>query len=575
MYRHGRLLVVCMITAFAVMLAACAPPTPQVIEKEVVVEKEVPVTIEVEKEVVVEKKVVETVVVEKEVVVEKIVEVTPIPAPAVQPSGEVVIAIGIEPVNLDAWRGFAGPQGPGLRAVTEPLLRRVFETGEIVPQLATDWEQISDTTIRFTLRQGVTFHDGSPFNAEAAATCINWTFAEENAFDLLDFLGPMSAEAVDEFTLDVSTPEPDPMLLEKMDFVNISSGKQILEDPESYHTTLIGTGAYKFVEWRKGESITYEANLDWWGIDNPAEARGAITFEKGTYRFLAEDQVRTAGVLAGEIDIAQFVTAEQCQELEAHEGTQCISCPSVETIFIRMDTNSPMLKDIRVRKALQLAIDKELIIETLLGGSATLAGQIVNPTATGHNPNLTPYPYDPDYARYLLGQAEADGVPVDMEITLGARIGVFPGIEEIMQAVANMLGEVGFNVTTRFYDPEAFGKIMLVNIKDVPEDRNFVAIHGHGNEIFDFATSYKYYYSCDGILSVYCNPEAEQLWLDALPLSGAERDEKLQQLNRVLYDDYAAGYIGHLDLAYGVSDRVDWKCGLDHRIIIPEISPAR
>ena len=129
---------------------------------------------------------------------------------------EVVIAVGIEPVSLDAWRSFAGTGGPGFRNAVEQLINRDFSTGEFVPILATSWERVNDTTIRFTLREGVTFHDGSPFNAEAAAASINHTFDADNAFDLLDFLGTMSAAAVDEYTLDVSTPEPDPILLSKV-----------------------------------------------------------------------------------------------------------------------------------------------------------------------------------------------------------------------------------------------------------------------------------------------------------------------------------------------------------------------
>ena len=173
----------------------------------------------------------------------------------------------------------------------------------------------------------------------------------------------------------------------------------------------------------------------------------------------------------------------------------------------------------------------------------------------------------------MLEEAAADGVPVDLEVTLGARNGVFPGVDETMQAVANMLTEVGFNVTIQFFDPEGFGEVMLINISEVPEDRNFVAIHVHGNEILDFATSYRFYYSCDGILSVYCNEDAEDLWLGALPLSGEERDAQLQALNQVIYDDVGVGYIGHLDLAYLVSNGVDWSLELDLRLEAKEMTP--
>lgn len=496
-------------------------------------------------------------------------------APVVAQDNEIVVAVAIEPVSMDAWRGFAETGGPGFLNVVEQLVTRDFETGELVPVLATSWEQLDDSTLQFTLREGVSFHDGSPLNAEAAVVSINYMFDEDNAFDILDFVGaPLTAEVVDEYTFTVSSPDPDPTLVNKMYFVTISSAQQIQEAPDTYATELVGTGPFRFAEWRRGESIIYEANPDWWGLADAEAAGGSVAYDRAVYRFLEEAQVRSAAVQAGEVDIAQFITPEQCVEADANAATRCLTQPSVETIFIRMDTNSPMFSDVRVRRAFQLAIDKELIIEALLGGAATSTGQIVNETALGHNPGIEAYPYDPDEAMALLEAAAADGVPVDLEVTLGARVGVFAGVEEVIQAVASMLTDVGFNVTTEFLDAEGFGEVMLVNIKDVPEDRNFVAIHVHGNEILDLAVSYNFYYSCDGILSVYCNTEAEALWQQAQTLSGDERDSVLQQVNQIIHDDVAAGYIGHLNLAYAVSNDVDWTVGLDHRLQVKEMSPS-
>ena len=317
-------------------------------------------------------------------------------APLAAQDNELVIAVAIEPVSLDAWRGFAETGGPGFLNVVEQLVSRDFATGEIIPVLATSWEQIDDTTIQFQLREGVQFHDGSPFNAEAAATSINYAFDEDNAFDILDFVGgSMSAEAVDEFTLNVFTADPDPTLLNKMYFVVISSAQQLNDDPDSYSTELIGTGPYRFVDWSRGESITYEANPDWWGNDNPDEAGGQISYDTLTFRFLGEEQVRAAAVEAGEVDIAQFVTPDQCAAADDISEIRCESGPSVETIFIRMDTNSPMFSDVRVRRALQLAIDKELIIDTILGGAATVSGQIINETALGTQSSFDALPLRP------------------------------------------------------------------------------------------------------------------------------------------------------------------------------------
>ena len=115
---------------------------------------------------------------------------------------------------------------------------------------------------------------------------------------------------------------------------------------------------------------------------------------------------------------------------------------------------------------------------------------------------------------------------------------------------------------------------MLVNIKDVPEERNFIAVHMHGQELLDYHISYNFYFSCDGILSVYCNEDAEALWNAAASQSGAERDATLQQVNQIAHDDVASGYIGHVDFSYAVSNALNWEVKLDHRLQAKEMSPA-
>jgi peptide/nickel transport system substrate-binding protein len=568
-------------------LAAACAAEPEIVEveKEVVVEKEVPVEVIVEKEVEVIKEVVTEV--EKEVVVEKevIVEVEVSAGPAFAPSGEVVMMVSQTPANLNAWRGFTEVNGPGYRNVVEQLVSRPLATGAITPMLAASWEISSPTTIEFKIREGLQFHDGTPLNAEAAAVAINYNYDPVNAFDLLDITGPRSAEAIDEYTLRVTTPEPDPLGLAKLEFVPITSAKQIQEGKHS--EALIGTGPYTFVEWRQGESLSYQASPEWWGIANPAEGGGAISFEKAIYRIVPEAEVRLAAVLAGEIDIAQFMTPEQCKGLANTDGVHCQSEATVETIFLRLDGVSPLMRDVRVRKALMLAIDKELIVETILGGAATLASQIVNPTALGHNPNLAPYPHDLDYARFLFNEAKAAGVPVDQEIHYGAHADVWPFGAELVTAIANMFRDAGFNVKHQLFVGsemddlfvtlwDGCGEVACPGEGTTAEElvnRNSIMMHQHGNEILDFAYSYNLYYACGAVAAARCNQTTDNIWKEAIPLSGSARDMKLQELNDALYDDYAFGYIGHVQFMYGVSDNLNWQVDLNHRLNAKEMSP--
>ena len=485
----------------------------------------------------------------------------------------LTVAVGQEPTHLEATWVAGETNCNGCRNVMEMLVRRNYETGEVLPMLATSWERLDDRTLQFTLREGVTFHDGAPFNAEAVATSINYMWTADLSQTLTGTIGAeLTAEAVSEYVVNVAAAAPDQILLEKLYFVVISSPKQINEAPETYASQLIGTGPYMMEEWRRGESLIMVANPDWWGHDDPEAAGGSVTFDKLIYRFLPEDTVRAAAAQAGEVDIAQFVTPDQCKTAADDPNLRCESAASVETMFVRMG-NQGLFSDRRVRLALNLAIDKESIIDTILGGAATITGQIVNATATGHNPSLEPYPYDPDEARALLEAAAADGVDVGQEFTLSSRQGLHAGHVEVLQAVAGMLSEVGFNPTVAVMPPDTFNPAFSHNWAELEGQPHWVAIHLHGNEILDVWYSYANYFVCDGAVSLYCNEDMDTLVGEGGALSGEARDMKLQEAGQFAYDDVAYGLIAHMDLAYLVSEDLNWTAKLDHRLQAKEMAP--
>jgi len=489
------------------------------------------------------------------------------------------------PVTLDAWRGFTEVNGPGYRNVTEQLIGRSLATGEITPYLATSWEVLSPTVVQFELREGLTHHDGTPFNAESAAVALNFVYDPVNAFDLLDITGPRTGEAVGEYTLKVTTPEGDPLGLQKIEFMPFTSAKQIMEGKHS--EALIGTGPYSFIEWRQGEGLFYEANPDWWGINNPQDGGGVISFEKASYRIVPEAEVRMAAVLANEIHVAQFMTPEQCKSLGTKDGASCQSAATVETIFLRLDGVSPLMRDVRVRQALLLAIDQETIASTILGGAASLAGQIVNQTALGHNPNLAPYPFDPDYARFLFNEAKADGVPVDEPIRYHAHADVWPFGAELVTTVANMFRDVGFTIADQLYVGEEMDDLFVTHWDGCNEiacpnvgttaaeldNRNAIMMHQHGNEILDFAYSYGLYFACGAVAAAGCYPDNDALWQEAIPLEAEARDAKLQELMAQLHKTYSFGFLGHVDFMYGVNDNLKWQADMNHRLKAIEMSP--
>ena len=483
------------------------------------------------------------------------------------PEGKIVISLASEPASLESWYAYSTIGVAPLRNVFEALLNRDPVTNELVGELAESWEWVDDKTIEFKLRPDVTFHDGTPFNAEAAAKSLNWTWDPENAFDIIQFQGPqISAEAVDDLTLRVSTAEPDPILPNRLYFSPIGSAEQIANDPDSITDTPIGTGPYKFVAWNRGQNLQLTANEDWWGNANPDAALGAQSIKDVEYVWRDESAVRASQVNAGEAQIARFLAPEDCETT-----TTCHKAPSIETPTLRLDTMHPTMGDIRVREAIGLAVDKQELADALFGG-ADVATQMVGPSATGYNPNLEALPYDVERASALVQEAAADGVDITMPITVAVRGGAYPRVEEMGEYVAQQLQQIGLTATTEIIEPAAYEEQFTIGQPNVAKDRGWIGTNSHGNELMDVGGTASGYYRCNGTVSTYCNEELDAMIDAANPLTGDERDAAFQEITATFMADIPVVPLIHLPNYYGLAEGVIWTPRLDGFMLVKEMS---
>lgn len=480
--------------------------------------------------------------------------------------GELVIVVPVEPASLDNWQATSTDAHPIIRNVQEALLNRDPETNELVGELATDWEQIDDNTWRFYLREGVTFHNGDPFNAEVAAYGINYTWSEENAFAIRSFIGPeLNAEAVDEYTVDVVTDSPDPVLPSRLYFGPIPNMTQIEEDPDSLPDQPIGTGPYQFVEWNRGQYIQLTANPDWWGND-AEDSYGDATIGDVRFVFREESSVRASMVSAGEAHIGRFLSPEDCDTTP-----NCREMPSLEVIFLRPDTMHVAMSDIRIRQAIAHAIDRQAIADEFFGGGEP-ASQLISQAVDGYNPDLEPYEYDMERAQELVQEAADDGVPVDAEIVIANRNGIYLRHDEFAEYVANQLNEAGLNAQSQVIEPSQFNDDYFVPYDSIDEERGWVTTNPHGNEIMDLSRTASSYYRCDGSASTYCNEELDAAFEEALPLTGDERIEAFQEINRMIYEDYGVIPVITMPLFYGLAEDLTWEPRLDAFMLLKEMS---
>jgi peptide/nickel transport system substrate-binding protein len=306
----------------------------------------------------------------------------------------------------------------------------------------------------------------------------------------------------------------------------------------------VGTGPYRFVSWTPGTSVVLERNEDYWGEEPEVE--------KVTYVFRGESAVRAAMVAAGEADIAPNIAVQ-----DATDPSTDFSYFNSETSSFRIDVNKPPLDDLRVRKAMNLAIDRDAMIGTIFSEDVVKATQMVVPSINGYNPNLTPYPYDPEQAKELIAAAEADGVPVGDEITLIGRLEIYPNATEAAEATMAMLQDVGFNVKLNMLE---VGEWVDVYTKPYAEDRPPQLVqtqHDNNNGDAVFTVFFKYH--SDGAQSVLSNQELDALIEKATVSTGEERKETWQDAFRMIHEDLVPDIMMFYMVGYTrVGPRVDF-----------------
>jgi peptide/nickel transport system substrate-binding protein len=358
---------------------------------------------------------------------------------------------------------------------SDPLTWIDNATFEVVPLSPIEsWEQIDPSRWRFKLREGVTFHNGAPWNATQAAFWIDFFGDEEtsghsNSNDF-SFHGVISGEAVDELTLDVVCGKPCPILPRTTIFTkfqDVGWFEQASEDDIERMT--IGLGPYKIVEWRSGIEVELEAFADY--KPNNSRDSQAPVVQHLFQQWRNEPLVRAAMIEAGEADWAEISLDDRDRVPQFQVAT------NNELYVYAIDTiHHPELRKVEVREALNLAIDCETLMERIFDSLLECYGNIAQPGTVGITPeNSAGYPYDPDRARQLLADAGYD--PAN-NIILHARGQRVPKDVEYAEAVVNYWGEVGITAELKIVESSIHGQIARSNCGHKRTREEFAAAPG-------------------------------------------------------------------------------------------------
>ena len=473
--------------------------------------------------------------------------------PPVQ-QASVVIALGSEPTSLDPQLVDDGGERAINDNVYETLLARTPD-GELVPGLAAELPtQIDDTTWQFTLREGVTFHNGEAFNADSVVASVERMIRliGEGVTDNDGFFGVLTgAEAVDAATVNIMTDGPDGVLPARMYWLKMIPASAAAS--EDLSDSVIGTGPYTLVDWTRGESVTLAANADYWG--------GAPSISDVEYKFVSESGSRFAGLLSGDYDLITNLSPA-----DVGRAPQVATAQGQEHPVLILDADEGITADVNVRKALNLAVDKQAIADSLFGGYAAVEpGQLLSPSILGFNPDLSAYPYDPDMAKQLITDAGFAGQTITL---VGESSGRWLLDAELVQAVAGFWEDAGLVVDLQL--PE-FGEYL--NVLFDRENRADAIFVSSSNDILDADRQLSTYYQAGGIGTSNSNEQLSAL-IDTgrSELDSAARAATYQEAVKLAYDEaYFVWLINNQDI-YGLSERMQWNPRVDSKLLVSEMS---
>jgi len=365
---------------------------------------------------------------------------------------ELRVAKTSDAVSLDPHDAAAGPSMEVYVNIYEALTR-VAPDGTIKPWLALSWERIDDYTVRFYLRKGVKFHDGTDFNATAVKFSVERAIDPDNPARVAGSLGPIAGvEVVDDYTVDIFTSEPYgpvPLAMSYFIAVGIVSPAAVKKYGEDFGMHPVGTGPFRFVEWIPNQRIVLERFPDYWG--EPAK------LDRIVYKVIPDPQAQHFALERGEVDLLLNPEPARILHYRASPKYTVYETQGLRVMFLGCDTAEGPTANREIRKAIAHAIDANLICQAILEGTAVPPDSFIAPSYFGYkNVHLRErYPYDPNRAREILEELgwedhNGDGLVESaagqtLEITIYAPEGRYPKDRETAIVVQYMLQKVGFD----------------------------------------------------------------------------------------------------------------------------------
>lgn len=349
------------------------------------------------------------------------------------------------------------------RNAWDTLIARDNDSGEFSPLLATEWIWADDTTLDLTLREGVTFHDGSDFDADDVVATLTYAADPANGIvsqQIASWIA--SVEKTGPLSVRIKAKAPTPAAMEYL-------STQLAIFPAGYFTgpqgatsapLPVGTGPYKFDSYAPGGELLL-SRFEGYFADSP---KTGAKIDKVSIRIVPDIQTQLADLMSGGVDLIMGLPRDQADQLSQMPGVQVVSGETMRIVFLQMnttDTGQEALKDKRVRQAINHAIDRKSISENLVGQGSTVINAICFQDQFGCTQDVTSYDYDPEKAKALLAEAGVSGLTVSLAAYRE---------RHISEAIINYLAEAGITAQLQFMQPAAMRDAMRAHQVDMMQN---------------------------------------------------------------------------------------------------------
>ncbi|NLQ16012.1 ABC transporter substrate-binding protein [Marinomonas sp. M1K-6] len=464
------------------------------------------------------------------------------------------IAFDADPVSLDPHEQLSEDTLQFSHLAFDPLLRWK-QNGQFEPRLATKWQRLDDRTIRFFLRRNVTFQTGHAFSAKDVVYTIERLKKSPDFRAMFDIIESVSL--VDDFTVDVHTTYTNPLLLNimayvfPMDKVFYQNHDQIIKYGESFASRNVsGTGPFILVNRELGSRLELKRNPDYWDKNSLGNVDRII------FTPIRADSTRLAALLSGDVDFIFPVSPIDIERTKRVAGIQLVTLPSTRILLLHMNqARRKELRDRRVRKAINLAINQPLIVKKILKGYATPAGQLSPDSFLGHINDLEPE-YNLAKALELMKQA---GYEKGFRISMMAPNNRYMNDEKVAQAIAAMLGKIHIKVDLKTLPKAQY-------FQEFDQRSADIMMLGWQSDTVDSNNLFEFIIACSDAktglgaynASEYCQPSINDDIRQAnREMNPEKRRRFLQQIERTLHKDSAIVPLYWQDLIWAAKDNVN------------------